>query len=506
MSNGYMYVAPRQEGKTFSQMVDEQKALIQAQQRQNVANQVASQRQKAQFQYQQLEKIYGFDVNGWSQDLIDAFKTRQDDISNRLKTGEYNDVASLIQDVGELSSIHGMGASDAALNKQGEDDYVGWETGSKEWTQDGTEFVGSAEDRQRRNSHTRGGGRLANQRVVNGRMVGQYVDVNGRSMEDVLLESDPNLRREEDEAGNVFLVGQDGSRTQVGGDAFNNPFVGNQANWAPSARPLGDVSVDAFSVELHKNAVTNLRGKENMSLAQKEQALANTLNQAFNGGSKTVDQRRVEQSAVAYWEQMAGGEIGWGGEIVEGVNDGLTPQELFVRDAVRYADLDEKKPQQQTRQPGTRSAADTLLMDVSRRVTVSPDVAPVGESLDPQDESLNPNSPDISIGQVPIPSGSNIRWSPRDGDPPIQLQNVFVTGNGQLVVTYFPEDPANDPYESIFGSTQESNVGDGSRVVRLDMENATNLIASINQKFRVSEDAPRNFFQEAYSRIMAINQ
>lgn len=104
MANGYTYVAPRQQGRTFSDMVSDQKAIIQKQQAENVANQVASQRQKAQFQYKQLEKIYGFDVNGWSQDTIDGFKTRQDFISNKLKTGEYEDVASLIQDVG--SSAH----------------------------------------------------------------------------------------------------------------------------------------------------------------------------------------------------------------------------------------------------------------------------------------------------------------------------------------------------------------------------------------------------------------
>lgn len=495
MSNGYMYVAPRQEGKSFSDMVDEQKAIIQAQQRENVANQVASQRQRAAFQYQQLEKIYGFDVNGWSQDLIDAFKTRQDDISNKLKTGEYDDVTALIQDVGELTSLHGMGSSDAAMNKQGEDDYLGWETGSKEWTQEGTEFVGDANDRQSRNAHTRGGGRLQGSRVVGGRVVGMYVDVNGRTMEDVMLESDPTLQRQEDEAGNVFLVGEDGNKTQVGGDAFSNPFVGNQANWAPSSRPLGDIAVDAFSVDLHKNAVANLRGKENMTTQQKEDALANTLNQAFNGGSKTADRKRLENSAVAYWEQQAGGEISWNGEAVESLNDGLTPQELFVRDAVRFADLDQAP--RQTPEPAQKTQSQTALQNVQRVSLPAPDfTGPVVPGAD-----LDPNSPDTMIGQIPLGTGV-VRWGSMGGDQVVSVQSVIVAGNGDVLVQYLPDDASTDPFGM---QSTESNTGQG-RVIRFSVEDLNsspdlgNLMQAIDMKFPTRE-GERNFFNQAYNKI-----
>lgn len=495
MSNGYMYVAPRQEGKSFSDMVDEQKAIIQAQQRQNIANQVASQRQRAAFQYQQLEKIYGFDVNGWSQDLIDAFKTRQDDISNKLKTGEYDDVTTLIQDVGELTSLHGMGSSDAAMNKQGEDDYLGWETGSKEWTQEGTEFVGDANDRQGRNSHTRGGGRLQGSRVVGGRVVGMYVDVNGRTMEDVMLESDPTLQRQEDEAGNVFLVGEDGNKTQVGGDAFSNPFVGNQANWAPSSRPLGDIAVDAFSVDLHKNAVANLRGKENMTTQQKEEALANTLNQAFNGGSKTADKKRLDNSAVAYWEQQAGGEISWNGEAVESLNDGLTPQELFVRDAVRFADLDQApRPPQQ---PTQKSQSEIALSNVQRVSLPAPDFT--GPIIPNQE--MDPNSGDTMIGQIPLGTGV-VRWGAMGGDQVVSVQSVIVAGNGDILVQYLPDDASTDPFGM---QSTESNTGQG-RVLRFSVEDLNsspdlgNLMQAIDMKFPTRQ-GERNFFNEAYNKI-----
>ena len=496
MSNGFTYVAPRQQGKSFSDMVNEQKAIIQAQQRENLANQVASQRQRAAFQYQQLEKIYGFDVNGWSQDLIDAFKTRQDVVSNKLKTGEYEDVTGLIQDVGELTALHGMGNSDAAINKQGEDDYIGWETGSKDWTQEGTEFIGDANDRQNRNSHTRGGGRLRGSRVVNGRLVGMYVDVNGRSMEDVLLETDPTLQRQEDEAGNVFLVGQDGSRTQVGGDAFSNPFVGNQANWAPSARPLGDIAVDAFSVDLHKNAVANLRGKENMTLLQKEAALADTLNQAFNGGSKTVDRRRLENSAVAYWEQQAGGEISWNGEVVESLNDGLTPQELFVRDAVRFADLDETS--RPPSQPAQKTQAQTALENVQRVLLPAPDlVGPLVPGAD-----LDPNSSDTMIGQIPLGTGA-VRWGSMESDNVLSVQSVIVAGNGDILVQYLPDDASTDPFGM---QSTESNTGEG-RILRFSVEDLNsspdlgNLMQAIDMKFPTREGEP-NFFNAAYNKIM----
>ena len=498
MSNGYMYVAPRQQGKSFSDMVDEQKAIIQAQQRENIANQVASQRQRAAFQYKQLEKSYGFDVNGWSQDLIDAFKTRQDDISNKLKTGEYDDVTTLIQDVGELTSLHGMGSSDAAMNKQGEDDYLGWETGSKEWTQEGTEFIGDATDRQNRNSHTRGGGRLQGSRVVGGRVVGMYVDVNGRTMEDVMLESDPTLQRQEDEAGNVFLVGEDGNKTQVGGDAFSNPFVGNQANWAPSSRPLGDIAVDAFSVDLHKNAIANLRGKENMTTQQKEEALAGTLNLAFNGGSKTVDRRRLENSAIAYWEQQAGGEISWNGEAVESLNDGLTPQELFVRDSVRFADLDQKATP--TAPAPMKTPAETAMRDVVRISVPAPDMS------GPQDPGadLDPSSSSTVIGQIPL--GTNkVKWGTESSGGVVSVQAVMVAGNGDIVIQYLPDDASTDPFGL---QSTESNTGEG-RILRIpmgqqdDFREFNTLQAAINQAFptRTDED---NFFKQAYRRLMGL--
>lgn len=475
MANGYTYVAPRQQGRTFSDMVSDQKAIIQKQQAENVANQVASQRQKAQFQYKQLEKIYGFDVNGWSQDTIDGFKTRQDFISNKLKTGEYEDVASLIQDVGELSSLHSMGASDAQINQQGESDYLGWETGTKDWTQEGTEFVGDPEDRQSRNSFSRGGSRLANQKVINGRSVGMYVGLDGKTMEETMLETDSSLRREEDEAGNVFLISDDGGRTQVGGDAFSNPMVGNQSVWSPTARALGDISVDAFSVELHKNAVSNLRGKENMNLSQKEAALADALNQAFNGGSKTVDKRRVEQSALAYWEQQAGGEISWNGQVVGGVNDGLTPQELYVRDAVAFADLDQKQPQTQPRAPRSATSFETLQSNISRSPMQPYDARDGGaavESVNPilfdqyvqnEEGETIPNPDYLGSDQVvaaSIPLGSKtVRFSPGGTEgQELRIDEVQVMKNGDAVIKFkAPQGMNEDDVRAIFRTSEDES-------------------------------------------------
>lgn len=473
MANGYTYVAPRQQGRTFSDMVSDQKAIIQKQQAQNVANQVASQRQKAQFQYKQLEKIYGFDVNGWSQDTIDGFKTRQDFISNKLKTGEYEDVASLIQDVGELSSLHSMGASDAQINQQGEADYLGWETGTKDWTQEGTEFVGNAEDRQSRNSFSRGGSRLANQKVIDGRSVGMYVGLDGATMEDTMLETDPSLRREEDEAGNVFLISGDGGRTQVGGDAFSNPMVGNQSVWSPTARALGDVGVDSFAFELHGDVIDSVRGQE-VPMSRKREIVQVALESTFNNGHATVNQKRMMQSAIAHWQDRNNQQ--WNGDNAGVDIDGLGPRDRYVKDALDMADLDQKKPQTQPRAPRSATSFETLQSNISRSPMQPYDARDGGSAM----ESVNPDlfkqfiqneetgetipNPDYlgpsQVVAASIPLGSEtVRFSPSGTEgQELKIDEVQVMKNGDAVIKFkAPQGMNDDDVRAIFRTSGDES-------------------------------------------------
>ena len=371
-----------------------------------------------------------------------------------------------------------MGSSDAKMNMDGESAWVGWESGTSEWTQEGTEFSGDESGRNSRNGFTRGGSRSANRRVVNGRVVADYVDNTPdglMTLRDKVKASDPSAQLETLENGDQFMIMSDGTRVQVAGDVFNNPSVNNSANWAPPSRALGDISVDAFSVELHKNAVSNLRGKENMTLSQKEAALADALNQAFNGGSKTVDKRRVEQSALAYWEQQAGGEISWNGQVVGGVNDGLTPQELYVRDAVAFADLDQKQPQTQPRAPRSATSFETLQSNISRNPMQPYDARDGGaavESVNPivfeqyvqnEEGETIPNPDYLGSDQVvaaSIPLGSKtVRFSPGGTEgQELRIDEVQVMKNGDAVIKFkAPQGMNEDDVRAIFRTSEDES-------------------------------------------------
>lgn len=453
MANGFTYVAPLpQERKSFSEMIREQQDSRQQQQKENLAARVANQRERAQFQYKQLEKIYGFDVNGWSQDTIDAFKTRQDSISNGLKTGEYDNVTDLVRDIGELSALHGMGSSDAKMNMDGESAWVGWESGTSEWTQEGTEFSGDESGRNSRNGFTRGGSRSANRRVVNGRVVADYVDNTAdglMTLRDKVKASDPDAQLETLENGDQFMTMSDGTRVQVAGDVFNNPSVNNSANWAPPSRALGDVGVDSFAFDLHGDVINNVRSQE-IPMSRKIEIVQVAFESTFNNGHSTANQKRMMQSAVAHWEDRNNQR--WNGDNAGVDIDGLGPRDRYIKDALTMADLDERQPQTQPRSTGSASPFQIVQENTSRAPMQgfdAPDGGPAQESLSPivfeptievngetvpNPEYLGPGQ--VAAGLLTLSSG-NVNFTPvGSGGQKLKIDQVQVMRNGDAIIRF----------------------------------------------------------------------
>lgn len=482
MNGQSINVAPYQR-RSYSDMLAEQKALIQKQQQANLAARVASQRERAEFQYKQLEKIYGFDVNGWSQDTIDGFKARQDYISNNLKTGGYDNVVDLIKDVGELSSLHGMGSSDAKMNQDGESAYVGWESGTSEWADPNSEFIGNEQDRMQRNGYTRGGARSANSRNVNGRIVVDYMVMTPdgpSSMRDQVLRSNPSARVEESDNGDVFVVTEDGSRIQVSGDVFSNPMVNNSDNWAPPSRPLGDITYAAFAVDLHGDYIQELRGREDISLADKKQKLRDTFYNSLNHGQKNATRERLERSAISYWEQTTG--LQWNGDNASSHPQGLSPMDLYVNEAVAFADLDQTSPQAGPTTPSNLSPQEIVGMNVSD----SPSITPDREGY--QTESLNPlvyekmvqnedgelvqnpeyiGDENITFRSIPLQNVS-VKWTPEgSGGRQLNVSTVQIARNGDAIVTFLAPNMSSQEVNLLFGSTPDGGQDGPTAVTQL---------------------------------------
>lgn len=475
-------VAPYQR-RSYSDMLAEQKALIQKQQQANLAARVAAQKERAQFQYDQLEKIYGFDVNGWSQDTIDAFKARQDYISNSLKTGGYDNVVDLVKDVGELSSLHGMGASDAKMNADGENAYVGWESGTEEWADPNSEFTGNEQDRMQRNGYTRGGARSANSRNVNGRVVVDYMVMTPdgpSSMRDQILQSNPSASVEESENGDVFVVTEDGSRTQVSGDVFSNPMVNNSDNWAPPSRALGDITYAAFSVDLHGDYIQELRGREDISLAEKKQKLRDTFYNSLNHGQKGATRERLDRSAISYWEQTTG--LQWNGDNASSHPQGLSPIDLYVNEAVAFADLDQTRQTTGPTTPSNLTPQEITSMNVSETPAVTAD----NEGY--QSESVNPllyermvtnedgetvenpeylGDENVVFRTIPLQS-SNVSWTPEgSGGRKLNVSTVQISRNGDAIVTFLAPNMSSEEVNLLFADASSSGDDGPTAVVQL---------------------------------------
>lgn len=504
-------VAPYQR-RSYSDMLAEQKALIQKQQQANLASRVEAQRERAEFQYKQLEKIYGFDVNGWSQDTIDGFKARQDYISNNLKTGGYDSVVDLIKDVGELSSLHGMGASDAKLNADGESAYVGWESGTEQWTDPNSEFTGNEQDRMRRNGYTRGGARSANSRNVNGRIVVDYMVMTPDgpvSMRDQMLQSNPSARVEESENGDVFVVTEDGSRTQVSGDVFSNPMVNNSDNWAPPSRPLGDIPPAAFAVDLHRDYIDAIRGNDQLTLSQKRQAVEVAFRSTLNHGQKDSTRERLERSAIAFWEQQTG--LQWNGDNAASHPQGLEPIDFYIQTALNFADLDPTR-----QQTGPTGPTDMTPQEIVRQnMNSTPGVTADSEGY--QTESNNPLvfekyveneegervlNPDylgdenITFRTIPL-QGIGVKWSPEGSGASrkLEVSTVQIARNGDALVTFLAPNMSTEEVNMLFGDTSGGGEDGPTAVTQLPN-------GSYVYRIRENDQVQRSLMQTAIELVL----
>jgi len=113
MANGVRSQVPslprRGTGKTYSQMVNEQIALIQQQRAANFEQRIAQEQKNREFRTEQLQNIYDFDVSGLAGGDAKALGEIQKELSNSLNPGSelsYSDPQQLIADAALIKSAY----------------------------------------------------------------------------------------------------------------------------------------------------------------------------------------------------------------------------------------------------------------------------------------------------------------------------------------------------------------------------------------------------------------
>ncbi len=124
-----MPVAPIQQGKSYSDMVNEQVSLIQQQRSANLNQRLAQEEKNREFRQEQQQNIYDFDVSGLPQAYIEKISELQGQMASWLDPKadvHYEDSQQLTRDVAKLNNIYMSGKRLAA---QGQPAMKGYEDG-----------------------------------------------------------------------------------------------------------------------------------------------------------------------------------------------------------------------------------------------------------------------------------------------------------------------------------------------------------------------------------------
>ena len=112
-----MPVAPTQQGKSYSDMVNEQIGLIQQQRSANLNQRLAQEEKNREFRQEQQQNIYDFDVSGLPQAYIEKISELQGQMASWLDPKadvHYEDSQQLTRDVAKLNNIYMSGKRLAA--------------------------------------------------------------------------------------------------------------------------------------------------------------------------------------------------------------------------------------------------------------------------------------------------------------------------------------------------------------------------------------------------------
>jgi len=144
-------VAPTRigQGKTYSDMLNEQLAFIQKQRQENLDKRVAQQEKNREFRQQQLQNIYDFDISGMSPAHIKAISDMQKLMASSLDPNSedrYTSSSQLVADLAQLNNIFGVAEAAKSAYSSGLPAYAELVASGGVTTGSGGQMVGTMED------------------------------------------------------------------------------------------------------------------------------------------------------------------------------------------------------------------------------------------------------------------------------------------------------------------------------------------------------------------------
>lgn len=144
-------VAPTRigQGKTYSDMLNEQLAFIQKQRQENLDKRVAQQEKNREFRQQQLQNIYDFDISGMSPAHIKAISDMQKLMASSLDPNSedrYTSSSQLVADLAQLNNIFGVAEAAKSTYSSGLPAYAELVASGGVTTGSGGQMVGTLED------------------------------------------------------------------------------------------------------------------------------------------------------------------------------------------------------------------------------------------------------------------------------------------------------------------------------------------------------------------------
>ena len=395
------YVAPRVQGKSISDMLNEQLAVVQQQRAANAEARREQQVANRKFRYEQLEDVYDFKLEGWNADAITDFNRMQDEVKNNLTAGQYN-FEQLIEAKRDLTTAWNLYNEDAKISNDGYDTYQGFIDNPGSYKSDTNEFAGTSPDLESKDEYANSGRFID----VDERGNGTYITFNGMSVENQVRNENPDVQYQKTvltDGSEVLINPLSNEQIVVKGKLVNHPHLADRNMFTPPATLIGDITpteylydnkrsgkpgnyyalkvsteaaVKALTTDI-TNAINNdtpldqtviderVKNIKDNTAAKILAKLQQTITVDNNGTLETTDNTNFDSlaygNAIREWEEATG--LRWnedvrqtmidsrGGDPVDiftADNEALFPEEIWARDAVNSLNIEPKVPKKQS--------------------------------------------------------------------------------------------------------------------------------------------------------------